>query len=630
MATYYISNAGSDSNNGLSKGAPWAHDPASVLFTGTYTHVAGDRIIFRGGDTWGAANFPIAVAVNGVSSSVLDYRGVDVTWFSGGSFVKPVFDGGLADISALSGNCMVHFTFSYQQLDSISFKNLAWANPVGNTRVVNLGAGDYVIVTNCDFSNIVDNCATLSGSDVLACIGGSTSGSVGTKVSHCTFTCLPNTSYCGTAIYYCDTWEYNTISNMANGFTGICTVCQFNSVTSIQHSVDVTAHENAIEIFIPPGLSYIHDNVIRNNVAGELLNISALDLLSTDTATVYVYNNLITDNFGTLTPAIQIDGSAPNGGHTGIRGNAVVWNNTLQDSEPSGQSQGYIRVVGRTGSQFATVTAQNNHFITEGSGLAQPDVGYVGTITENHELVESNAAATAAGYTTGNAWMPTVIGSPTVGVGTSAPSSIFTTSLNGVTRGASWDIGAYQFHIAGVSPSLSTVVSSPGSVAADGVAISTITVTLLDSMGSPVSGKTVTLAKTGGAGSPTFSPASGPSSVGGIVTFTVKSTTVATDTFTATDATDSIVITQTASITFTTPAASHPSVITPDHMELEETQILLAKIVAGSMASLSTQLSNAGYSGGTLATLKASMEASLRLDILTGLVNARKLSYQLI
>ena len=102
----------------------------------------------------------------------------------------------------------------------------------------------------------------------------------------------------------------------------------------------------------------------------------------------------------------------------------------------------------------------------------------------------------------------------------------------------------------------STVSASPSSLRADGVNTSTITVTLLNSSSNPVAGKTVSLASSRGA-TDTISAPSGVSSAAGVVTFTVKSSTVGTPVFTATDTTDSITVTQTATVTFTAnPAAS--------------------------------------------------------------------------
>ena len=109
-----------------------------------------------------------------------------------------------------------------------------------------------------------------------------------------------------------------------------------------------------------------------------------------------------------------------------------------------------------------------------------------------------------------------------------------------------------------VDPAQSTVGAAPGTVVADGAATSTVTVTLRDFNGAPVSGKAVTLAKSAGPGSPTINgPAPATTNASGQTTFTVKSTTAGQDAFQATDTTDSnLVITQTASVTFTAGAVN--------------------------------------------------------------------------
>ena len=98
-----------------------------------------------------------------------------------------------------------------------------------------------------------------------------------------------------------------------------------------------------------------------------------------------------------------------------------------------------------------------------------------------------------------------------------------------------------------VNAGTSTVVAAPNSIPADGSTTSTITVSLQDAGGNPVAGKTVTLASSRGAAD-TISASSGPSSASGIVTFTILSTTPGTAVFTATDATDSLPLTQTAAV----------------------------------------------------------------------------------
>jgi hypothetical protein len=94
----------------------------------------------------------------------------------------------------------------------------------------------------------------------------------------------------------------------------------------------------------------------------------------------------------------------------------------------------------------------------------------------------------------------------------------------------------------------SQVSASPPSQIDDGATTSLVTVTLYDAVGNPVSGKTVTLAQ--GSGSSLISSASGPSDLNGQVTFTVTDTFAETVTYTATDVTDSVILTNTAAVTF--------------------------------------------------------------------------------
>lgn len=82
--TFYISySSGSNSNAGTSQASPWKTHPympsgASCTGSGSapaYTHQAGDQFIFKGGDTWPSACFPINVGASGTSSAH-DYYGV--------------------------------------------------------------------------------------------------------------------------------------------------------------------------------------------------------------------------------------------------------------------------------------------------------------------------------------------------------------------------------------------------------------------------------------------------------------------------------------------------------------------------------------------------------------------------
>jgi hypothetical protein len=101
-----------------------------------------------------------------------------------------------------------------------------------------------------------------------------------------------------------------------------------------------------------------------------------------------------------------------------------------------------------------------------------------------------------------------------------------------------------------VSAANSTAVASPATVTADNNATSTITVTLQDYAGNGVAGKTVTL--TAGGGSSTITTVVGTTNASGQATFTVQDgTPEGPITYTATDTTDTITVTQTAQVTFT-------------------------------------------------------------------------------
>ncbi len=98
----------------------------------------------------------------------------------------------------------------------------------------------------------------------------------------------------------------------------------------------------------------------------------------------------------------------------------------------------------------------------------------------------------------------------------------------------------------------STVVASASSVAANGIATSTITVTLRDGSGLLVIGEDVTLS--GSPSGATINPsATQATDANGQAAFTVSSTTIGPVVFTATSVTDNVTITQTAGVDFTDP-----------------------------------------------------------------------------
>jgi len=128
---------------------------------------------------------------------------------------------------------------------------------------------------------------------------------------------------------------------------------------------------------------------------------------------------------------------------------------------------------------------------------------------------------------------------------------VFGTSSNGFAH-----IGPAGFQIrenltvaGAVDADTSTVVALPTAVPADGSTTSTVTVTLKDATGFFVQDKEVSLA--GNTGNAVISPAATQlTGADGTASFTVASSTVETEEFTATVVSDSLTITQTASVAF--------------------------------------------------------------------------------
>lgn len=126
------------------------------------------------------------------------------------------------------------------------------------------------------------------------------------------------------------------------------------------------------------------------------------------------------------------------------------------------------------GQSAGTIIETNNHFIGVSASVpASIPPGYTNFagggeyIGVQSQLAGNNIAmtpttATADGYTLGNLYAPTSASNPTVGAGANLASiGLFSTAINGVSRGSNWDVGAYQF-AGGSGPVLGGVSISGG------------------------------------------------------------------------------------------------------------------------------------------------------------------------
>ena len=253
----------------------------------------------------------------------------------------------------------------------------------------------------------------------------------------------------------------------------------------------------------------ISGNTVRNNLSGPSIQSDGIDLAAVNGATVT--NNTIA---GSSYDGIWIGGS----GNITITGNQFSGNGLLV-SDPNAAAIDFGG--GSSLNPLGGFSVHQNSFVGNRNGIWNYDVGSV------------NATCNWWGAANGPGPVGPGSGDP---VSTNVNFTPFLSSSN-LAGGCTAD------------PGTSTVSASPPSVVADGTTTSTITVTLLDSVSNPVSGKTVTLAA--GSGSSVISAASGPSDASGVVTFTVKDAVAETVTYTAHDTTDSVTLTPTAAVTFT-------------------------------------------------------------------------------
>jgi hypothetical protein len=91
--TYYIDYAsGNDSSNGTSRNSPWKHCPSMDSFTGSYSHLPGDKFVLKGGVTWPGSETPFGIRWSGSETNPDMYIGgqlEETPWGSG----YPVIDG---------------------------------------------------------------------------------------------------------------------------------------------------------------------------------------------------------------------------------------------------------------------------------------------------------------------------------------------------------------------------------------------------------------------------------------------------------------------------------------------------------------------------------------------------------
>ncbi len=487
--TYYISkSAGSDSNTSTaaqSKATPWAHLPGMVscaINCKSYTPVAGDSFILKGGDTWVASDLGDVWTWSGTSGAPI-YIGVDKTWYSGGSWTRPIWTCGGAACSGTGNYANYWFPVgSYVTLDNIEFTGLYTNGTGGNPSYV-AAQLDHEIVENCYFHGWTIASGATQDFGIIASFNHNSFSPYTSLGSGLFYSVIdgsdanqPSMEAIGGAPTYI---VGNYIQNVSNELNSISTTnVHDNYFGPVLTSFQSGAHQNAAALGgSDNGQTYqfFYNNVITGStcsVCGGVVKLWLDQYTASASDVGYAFNNVMYNN----TPGNLIDQGHGTAGATYWTWN--FFNNTVECGTDSNTGACYDATAAATGSS-ATFNSLNNHWISSGAGTGVSCGTGKYTCTSTNDLLQTVATAKGQGYssTSTYAFQPTGTSGSTMGAGTNISSMCSTISeldsaagtacasatgyacayntanhtvscpaltLGARPASAAWDIGAYQ------------------------------------------------------------------------------------------------------------------------------------------------------------------------------------------
>jgi hypothetical protein len=434
--TYYIDfSSGKDSNSGTSKAAPWQHHPYMAGWAGSYAHQAGDRFIFKGGVTWNATCWPMNISASGSSGSN-DYYGVDQSWFAGGSFTKPIFDGQHTTQQIIQTTSVKYITFDHLELKGQHA-------PDNGCCYFNIYLYDsynilmeYLYIHDWDFTGAVTNVDQDWGSVYANTFG---ARPVGIVFDHSEMG-NPENGALGGCLRMVEQVSFSNIHDCSQGLLHGGALVYNNQFKNVGNVIGGT-HNNVMYLDNwggPSNFEYVYNNLLINNSAATQIYVNSCQYQNGGTS--FIYNNVIEVN--NSQPGIILN---PESG-SGPCGNAFIYNNTLQNSSGGTAVIRAIQNASGTNS-FGTVTVRNNHLITD--NLTPIDNSGVVLYTESNEVLQTNAVANQQGYTASNNYAPIASSTATVGVGMNLTSLAIPTlnlDINNTPRPSTgaWNAGGYS------------------------------------------------------------------------------------------------------------------------------------------------------------------------------------------
>jgi hypothetical protein len=491
--TYYIAANGSDSNSGTSNSSPWLHAPGMPNCSGSCASVSpkpGDRFIFRGGDTWHFGNGSTSPSVgsggwnwnwSGLSGSPI-YVGVDQTWHSGGSWVRPVMTGDNPSSNSFVSSCAYDQStaialslnrVSYVTVDNFEWPGRCWSSQSSNSAAIYSFQTCNVILSNHYFHGWTAVSGSEDNQMILGGVGGSCGNATHNQISGnvfdgsdssrgaansaaCSQSFEPNMPCQSGMGIYLEGYDihgnvFRYLSNMAvtiNTSTFHDNLSEY-LYTSYAPS-GIAPHSNVLnEVTNNSGAStYFYNNIVRHTYATEDIYLTV-----GSGASAYVFNNTFFDNLrydssGDSAPSNCIHMQAQSGSGTQ---SLYFYNNTMDNdtADPTGggcQLQ-FMEAGAPTYAWNGTAYFQNNHLIGYGalSGLYVCHSGASCSFKDNgNELLQTETVANNQGYTPNNNYSP-IAGGATIGAGAvNSPSVCSTFSSDSELCGGTSDGASEQ------------------------------------------------------------------------------------------------------------------------------------------------------------------------------------------
>jgi hypothetical protein len=460
--THYIAAAGSDAANGTSTSTPWAHLPGMPNCTNncaSYSPSAGDRFIFKGGDTWGAASLGIDWEWDGTSGAPI-YVGVDPAYFTGASWTRPIFNCQNTSCSKATFGNIIWIAGDYVTFDNIEFTGYQQSG--GGNLIGVYGNNDEI---EHFYMHGWSRTAGSGGSNSFAVSNNwSGGGARGTRVHDNVIdgSDSPNKDFMG-GVLHGDMVYNNVIRYVYNGMNGL-----FNDVHGnlVEHNYVSTSGDHCNMVFVQAVFTgtklSMYNNVVRNAGCAGGMTFWMLGNTGCSGCTSYAYNNLIYGNGMDSDKGISI-GSHPSDGTTGTY---YIYNNTI---DPEGGScMGNGEPSPRSTTHYANNHCINSSTICDGTGTTCSNDG--GNLTQTLAQASADSSPHLDQYTSSETYpfSPIASTNSTVGAATnltalcsgnlaalcndSSYANYDTVNHRVVMRAAvtrpatgAWDIGAYQF-----------------------------------------------------------------------------------------------------------------------------------------------------------------------------------------